>query len=196
MKPRTQDELLAFFMDGGCMLDKDERTVYISDVNADGKFFGIMVADELPPEECGDVVNACQYALDCIPAPGAFGAKNRMRLIEAPGAWFDELCDEYFANEGKFVLSEPEHVMDAELEFSLKSEAYQQAYSRFFQYIVNELEGRDGMTWRSPFEIATEYVDMKLTGTTLIPAMNGIDDAIEKLYQLAKPENVHSVRVR
>ena len=45
-------------------------------------------------------------------------------------------------------------------------------------------------------KIAVDYVDMELTGTTLIPAMNGIDDAIEKLYQLAKPENVHSVIVR
>lgn len=196
MKPRTQDELLAFFMDGGCMLDKEDRTVYISDVNADGEFFGIMVAEDIPENECGSVTEACQYALGCIPAPGAFGAENRMGFMEAPGAWFDELSDEYFANEGKFVLSEPEHVMDAELEFSLKSEAYQQAYSRFFQYIVNELEGRDGMTWLSPLDIAMNYVDMKLTGTTLIPAMNGIDDAIEKLYQLAKPENVHSVRVR
>lgn len=103
MAIRNEDELLAFFMSAGCMLDKETRTVYISDVNADGEFFGIMVADELPEDACCNVTEACQYALDERPAPGAFGAAGRMDFMEAPGGWFSELAEEVIAEPNRFM---------------------------------------------------------------------------------------------
>lgn len=98
MKFKTEDEVLRFFEDGGCLLDSENSTVYISDVNADGEFFGIMVAENIPAEECESAKSACQYALDYIPAPGAFGAKNRMGFMEAPGFWFSKFCEEVVAD--------------------------------------------------------------------------------------------------
>lgn len=195
MKIKNQDELLAFFMDGGCMLDKKELCVYISDVNADGHFFGIMGADGLPEDECGNVIDACQYALDNIPAPGAFGAKNRMWLIDAPGCEFDELSDDFFSRTDDFELSETEKHLTPEKELSLKRDAYIEAYARVFQYVVNELDGRDEMFDLSPLDIAVNYIDMELSGTTLIAAMNGVDDAMNKILELAKPDYNRATRI-
>ena len=98
---KTEQDVLRFFEDGGCMVDIENNTAYISDVNADGEFFGIMVAEGIPDDVKWDVVEACQYALGCIPAPGT-GASNRMGFMEAPGCWFGELCEDVFANGGAY----------------------------------------------------------------------------------------------
>ena len=103
MEFKTREEVLAFFEGGGVMLDTFERTVYISDVNADGEFFGIMVAEELPQDVCGNLVEACQYALDCIPAPGAFGAANRMGFMEPDSGWFEQFAKDVLAYPHEYV---------------------------------------------------------------------------------------------
>lgn len=99
---KTQEEVLLHFEDEGCMLDTENGVAYISDVNADGEFFGIMVADGLPDDVMGDLTEACQYALGHIPAPGT-GAPNRMGFMEAPGWWFGEFAGEVIAHPERFV---------------------------------------------------------------------------------------------
>ena len=50
---KTQGEVLLHFMGEGCMLDTENGVAYISDVNGDGEFFGIMVAEGLPDDVLG-----------------------------------------------------------------------------------------------------------------------------------------------
>ena len=103
MEFKTQEEVLAFFEGGGVMLDTFERTVYISDVNADGEFFGIMVAMDIPDDECGSAVDAAIYAQECIPAPGAFGAPNRMDFMEPDSGWFGQFAKDVLAYPHEYV---------------------------------------------------------------------------------------------
>lgn len=105
MEFKTEEEVLRFFEEGGCMVDVENNIAYISDVNGDGEFFGIMVADDIPNDVKWDVTEACQYALGCIPAPGS-GAANRMGFMEAPGYWFGEFCEDVLAGNGAYRTSE------------------------------------------------------------------------------------------
>lgn len=99
---KTEDELLRFFKKGGVMLDTFERTVYIADVNGDGEFFGIMVASNVPVNECGSAGDACEWALDTVPAPGT-GAPNRMDFMEAPGFWFGSFARDVIAHPDEYM---------------------------------------------------------------------------------------------
>ena len=100
---KTQDEVMAHFERGGCLLDTFERAVYISDVNADGEFFGIMVAPDVPRAETSTAADAAVWAVENVPAPGAFGAPNRMDFMEAPGGWFDSLARDVLANPHEYM---------------------------------------------------------------------------------------------
>ena len=95
---KTRDEVLRHFMDDGDLLDTASGTVFIADCNADGEFFGIMVAG-VPEEHRGSIAEAVEYALETFPAPGT-GAPNRMQFMEAPGHWFGKVAD--------IVVEEPE----------------------------------------------------------------------------------------
>jgi len=100
---KTHDEVLSHFENGGCLLDTFERTVYISDVNLDGEFFGIMVACDVPRSEMSTAEDAAAWAMEHVPAPGAFGAPGRMDLMDAPGGWFDGLARDVLAHPHEFI---------------------------------------------------------------------------------------------
>ena len=102
MEFKTKEEVLAFFEDGGDMLDTFERTVYIADVNGDGEFFGIMVACDVPPDMCGSVEEACEWALGSVPAPGT-GARNRMDFMYAPGLMFATFADDVIGHPDEYM---------------------------------------------------------------------------------------------
>lgn len=100
---KTEEEVLLHFMDEGCMLDTENGVAYISDIGGGGStFYGIMVAEGLPDDVLGDLTEACQYALGCIPAPGT-GAPNRMEFMEAPGWWFGEFAEQVIAHPERFL---------------------------------------------------------------------------------------------
>jgi len=100
---KTEDELLAFFEGGGCMLDFANRDVFIADVGGeDEHFYGIMMAGPIPHEHTMTVSDAVEYALDHFPAPGT-GASDRMSLMEAPGWWFSLLADSVIKNPKRFM---------------------------------------------------------------------------------------------
>ena len=98
MKPRTQDELLFHFMNGGCMVDTETGEVYISDVNAEGMFFGIFLSEPVPEDAWHDFDAAVEAAY-----------YETMNEYAAPGCWFDEVAE--------MVLEFPERYMfEAEVE--------------------------------------------------------------------------------
>ena len=102
---KTEQELLTFFENGGCLLDFANRDVYISDIDGDGEFYGIMVAGPVPHEFTRTVCDAVEYALAYFPAPGA-GTSNRMSFMEAPGWWFGLLADAVIKNPQRFEVEE------------------------------------------------------------------------------------------
>lgn len=102
MEFKNEQDVLRFFEGGGDMLDTFERTVYIADVNGDGEFFGIMVACDVPVEECGSVEDACDWALANIPAPGT-GSRNRMDFMYAPGSWFATFADDVVKHPDEYM---------------------------------------------------------------------------------------------
>jgi len=99
---KTENDVLEFFKDGGCMLNTDCHVVYISDVNGDGEFFGIMVAENVPDESCDMVEDACDWAYDNVPAPGTC-APDRMGFMEAPGCCFSKFCEYMLSNGDEFI---------------------------------------------------------------------------------------------
>ena len=100
---KTEEKVLRHFEDDGDMLDTETGHVYIADVNADGEFFGIMVTDPVPSALRNDVSEAVRYAMETFPAPGAYGSRERMLFMEAPGWWFGEFAEEVIANPARFV---------------------------------------------------------------------------------------------
>lgn len=94
---KTEEELLAFFRDGGCMVDTDTGEVYVSDVNLDGDFFGIFMSEPVPEDARHDHYDAIQWAY-CVP----------MNEYSAPGCWFSELAEEVLANPGRFTFGDDE----------------------------------------------------------------------------------------
>lgn len=103
MEFKTEDEVLRFFEEGGCLLDTETGRVYISDIGGEGeRFYGIMVTDPVPEELRDDPDGAIEYALDCFPAPMSCHPKS-MEFMEAPGCWFGELADAVIASPGRFI---------------------------------------------------------------------------------------------
>ena len=82
-----------------------------------------------------------------------------------------------------------------EVEFEAKCEAYEEAFTRMFQYVINELEQRDDILWHTNLQIAEELIDMEWNDVTEQAVANGVEDAIAKMYQFADKVNVVSVRV-
>ena len=76
---KTEDELLRFFEDGGCVLDCVTGEVYKGDVNVDGKFFGVFVYEPVPVEARSDLDAALEYA-------------DKWEEYDAPGCWFETLA--------------------------------------------------------------------------------------------------------
>jgi len=92
---KTEDELLYHFMDGGCMVDTESGEVYISDVNAEGDFFGIFVSNPVPENVRHDfdaAIDAAYY--------------ETMDEYAAPGYWFSLVFESVLDEPDRFIFGE------------------------------------------------------------------------------------------
>lgn len=89
---KTEDELLAFFMDDGCMVDTVTGDVYISDTTEDGRFYGIFLYEPVP-EDCRHDYNKAMNAYEY----------GNWKEFDVPGQWFGNLAEMVMAEPDRFL---------------------------------------------------------------------------------------------
>ena len=82
-----------------------------------------------------------------------------------------------------------------QVEYHMKCKAYETAYARTYQYVIEMLERFTWVFEETPLQIAREHLDMDVNDVTLDAVQNGVADAMWDLQASAKVENVTSVRV-
>lgn len=82
-----------------------------------------------------------------------------------------------------------------QVEYHMKCRAYELAYARTYQYIVDILERFTWVFEETDLQFAREHLEMDVNDVTLDAVQNGVADAFWDLQAATKVENVTSVRV-